>query len=186
MSEDVIIDRILSGDRQAFALLVSAYEHKAMSLAQRIVRDHDQAKDLVQDAFVKAYTNLGRFRRTSSFATWFYRIVYTTCLSALQRTQRQPMMTPIEDDIHGSSVEPTMFDEIDTTVLASIVREEIDNMPPIYAVVMELFYARDCSYEQIARITGMPLGTIKTRLNRGRNILRSTISKRLPDLEITS
>lgn len=185
MSEELIIDRILSGDRQAFALLVSAYEHKAMSLAQRIMRDQDQARDLVQDAFVKAYTNLARFRRTSSFATWFYRIVYTTCLNALERTQRLPVMMPIDDDVRGSWVEPAMFDEIDTTALASIVREEIDDMSPIYSVVMELFYARDCSYEQIAQITGMPLGTVKTRLSRGRNILRSRISKRLPDLEIT-
>lgn len=184
MSEDIIIDQILSGDRQAFALLVSAYEHKAMSLAERIMRDHDEARDIVQDAFIKAYINLGRFRRTSSFATWFYRIVYTTCLNALQRRQRQPMMMPIDDDVHSSWVESSRLDSIDTAVLASIVREEINNMPTIYAVVMELFYARDCSYEQIAQVTGMPLGTVKTRLNRGRIILRSAISKRLPDLEI--
>ncbi len=185
MTDDAIIDQILAGDRQAFALLVSSYEAKAMSLARRLVRDEDEARDLVQDAFVKAYTNLAAFRRTSTFATWFYRIVYTTCLNALQRSRRQPVMMPIDDDVHAAWVEPSMFDGIDMTTLESVLREEMDRMPPLYAVVMELFYARDCSYEQITQITGMPLGTVKTRLNRGRSLLRSAMATRFPDLEIT-
>ncbi len=185
MTDQSIIDRILAGDRQAFGLLVASYEGKAMSLALRMVRNENEARDVVQDAFVKAYTSLAQFRRSSAFSTWFYRIVYTTCLNSLNRSRRGPELVSLDDDVHAAWIETTMFDEVDSTQLETVIREELDRMPPLYAVAMELFYARDCSYEQICQITGMPVGTVKTRLNRGRKLLRAAMAKRFPDLEIT-
>jgi RNA polymerase sigma-70 factor (ECF subfamily) len=185
VTDDEIIDRILSGDRQAFSLLVSAYEPKARALARRLMRDEDEARDLVQDAFVKAYSGLAGFRRNSSFATWFYRIVYTTCLNALQRSRRLPTIVTYDEETSTTWIEPAIFDGIDAATLEEILRDEMERMPPLYAAVMELFYAKDCSYDQIAKITGMPLGTVKTRLNRGRSLLRTAILQRCPDLEHT-
>lgn len=186
MTDAEIIDRVLSGDQQAYALLVAAYQRKALSLAQRLMLNAHEAEDLVQDSFVKAYTSLASFRRGSSFSTWFYRIVYTTCLNALQKQRRMPIAQPLDEDVAPSWIEPAAFDELDAETVEQVLREEMSLMPPLYAAVMELFYGEECSYEQIVKITGMPLGTVKTRLNRGRMYLRTALLKRCPDLEVTN
>ncbi|MCX6139865.1 MAG: sigma-70 family RNA polymerase sigma factor [Candidatus Kapabacteria bacterium] len=186
MTDGEIIDRVLSGDQQAFALLVAAYQQKALSLAERLLQNRYEAEDLVQDAFVKAYTSLASFRGGSSFATWFYRIVYTTCLNALQKQRRMPREELLDGESALTWIEPKIFDEIDNNVIERVLREEMGLMPPLYAVVMELFYGEECSYEQIVKITGMPIGTVKTRLNRGRLLLRTALLKRCPDLEVSN
>lgn len=186
MTDAEIIDRVLSGDQQAYALLVAAYQRKALSLAERLMQNSHEAEDLVQDSFVKAYTSLASFRRGSSFVTWFYRIVYTTCLNALQKQKRMPLSQSLDEDTAPSWIEPAVFDELSNEVVEQVLREEMALMPPLYAAVMELFYGEECSYEQIAKITGMPLGTVKTRLNRGRMLLRTALLKRCPDLELSN
>lgn len=186
MTDTEIINRVLSGDQQAFSLLVAAYQRKALSLAMRLMQNGNEAEDLVQDAFVKAYTSLASFRGGSSFSTWFYRIVYTTCLNALQKQRRVPIAESLDEDSTPSWIEPTIFDDVDRDMVDQVLREEMSLMPPLYAVVMDLFYGEECSYEQIVKITGMPLGTVKTRLNRGRMLLRTALLQRCPDLEVSN
>ncbi|MBC8124867.1 MAG: sigma-70 family RNA polymerase sigma factor [Candidatus Kapabacteria bacterium] len=184
MTDHEVIDRVLAGDQKAFASLVVAYQRKALSLAERLLQDRPHAEDLVQDAFVKAYSSLASFKRGSSFATWFYRIVYTTCLNALQKQRRMPLSEQIDEDTNPVWIEPSFFDELGRAEVEEILRDEMSQMSPVYAVVMELFYNNEFSYEQIVKITGMPLGTVKTRLNRGRALLRAALMKRCPDLEV--
>ena len=88
LTEAEIIRRVLGGETHVFAVLVSQYQRKALSLAERMMQDSEEARDLVQDAFVKAYRSLSSFKQDSTFSTWFYRIVYTTCLNALDKIGR--------------------------------------------------------------------------------------------------
>jgi len=184
MTDAEIINRVLSGNKQAFSLLVAAYQTKALTLARSIVHDEHLAEDLVQDSFVKAFTSLASFKGGSAFSTWFYRIVYTTGLNALQKSRRTPISVELIEDDTPHWIEPYIFDQIDDHILNEIIREEMTNMSPTYSAVMDLFYGQECSYDQIVAITGMPLGTIKTRLNRGRALLRNAIVRRCPELEI--
>jgi RNA polymerase sigma-70 factor (ECF subfamily) len=166
-----------------FAVLVSQYQRKALSLAGRMMQDSEEARDLVQDAFVKAYRSLGSFKQDSTFSTWFYRIVYTTCLNALDKRKRTPVHDVIDEETSPVWVNPRVYVDLERQQIDDVLHEELRNMPSAYSTVMELFYIDDFSYEEIVNITGLPLGTVKTRLNRGRTQLREALLKRLPDAE---
>ncbi len=183
MIESEIIRRVLDGETHVFAVLVSQYQRKALSLAERMMQDSEEARDLVQDAFVKAYRSLGSFKQDSTFSTWFYRIVYTTCLNALDRRKRTPVHDVIDEETSPVWVNPRVYVDLERQQIDDVLHEELRNMPSAYSTVMELFYIDDFSYEEIVNITGLPLGTVKTRLNRGRTQLREALLKRLPDAE---
>jgi RNA polymerase sigma factor (sigma-70 family) len=177
-----IIERAVGGDHAAFRTIVEAYQHKALSLAQRIVKDRSVAEDAVQDAFIRMYRSIASFRGDSQFSTWVYRIVYTTCLNILRAQRRAPILDPLDEEAPPSWVEPEIFDQLDRSMIEEVLQDELQKMSPTYAAVMDLFYVKECSYEEIVRVTGMPLGTVKTRLNRGRAILRDALFVRLPEL----
>lgn len=183
MTESEIIRRVLDGETHVFAVLVSQYQRKALSLAERMMQDSEEARDLVQDAFVKAYRSLGSFKQDSTFSTWFYRIVYTSCLNALDKRKRTPVHDVIDEETSPVWVNPRVFVDMERQQIDDVLHEELRNMPSAYSSIMELFYIDDFSYEEIVNITGLPLGTVKTRLNRGRTQLREALLKRLPDAE---
>jgi RNA polymerase sigma-70 factor (ECF subfamily) len=183
LTESEIIRRVLDGETHVFAVLVSQYQRKALSLAERMMQDSEEARDLVQDAFVKAYRSLGSFKQDSTFSTWFYRIVYTTCLNALDKRKRTPVHDVIDEETSPVWVNPRVYVDLERQQIDDVLHEELRNMPSAYSTVMELFYIDDFSYEEIVNITGLPLGTVKTRLNRGRTQLREALLKRLPDAE---
>lgn len=172
----------MSVQTDAFSTLVTTYKDRALSLALRLLKDRDDAEDALQEAFVKAYQGMAAFRGEAQTGTWFFRIVYNTCLNVLKKRRRQPVHDVLDEDIASVWTEPAVFDTIDRAVLEDVLREELECMPPLYAAVMDLFYVQECSYEQICRITAMPLGTVKTRLNRGRSLLRAAVLARCPDL----
>lgn len=177
-----IIERAASGDGAAVRDIVEAFQQRAMSLALRMLKDQSTAEDAVQESFIRMYRSLANFRYDSQFSTWFYRIVYTTCLNVLRAQRRMPLMDPLDEETTPSWIEPEVFDQLDRSLIESVLMEEFANMSPTYAAVMDLFYVKECSYEEIVRVTGMPLGTVKTRLNRGRAALRDALLKRIPEL----
>ena len=97
-----------------------------------------------------------------------------------------PIALQLDEEVTPSWIEPELFDELSRDTVEQVLREEMSLLPLLYAAVMELFYGEECSYEQIVKITGMPLGTVKTRLNRGRTLLRTALLKRCPDLELSN
>lgn len=186
MTESEIIDRILGGDTEAFAVLVAQHQRRALSLAERMMQNTEDARDVVQDAFVKAYKSLSRFNRDATFSTWLYRIVYTTSLNALEKRKRMPLYDMLDEETAPAWIEPTVFESMEASHIDEIISDEMKSMNPIYATILELFYVDDRSYDEIVSITGLPLGTVKTRLNRGRTLLRTALLRRCPDLEETS
>lgn len=162
-----------------FRDFVDTYRVKAFSMARRMLKNDEDARDAVQESFVRAFRNMHRFRGDASIGTWFYRIVYTTCLNILRSQHRIPLHESLNENEPSVWIEPEIFDTIDKDTIESVLREEMSAMPALYAVVIDLFYVQECSYEQIVRVTGMPLGTVKTRLNRGRLMLRDAIRLRL-------
>lgn len=182
LAEHDIIARVRRGDLDAFADLVLQYKDKAMSLAVGLLKDHHDAEDAVQESFVKAFRGLDRFNGSAQFGTWFYRIVYNTCLNVLDARNRRPGMDVIDEETLPVWIEPSLFDAFDREDVERVLRETLQAMPPLYAAVMDLFYVQECTHEQIVRITGMPVGTIKTRLHRGRAMLRDALTAKYPEI----
>ncbi|MEX2116649.1 MAG: sigma-70 family RNA polymerase sigma factor [Bacteroidota bacterium] len=177
-----IIERVISGNRRAFAQLVDRHKDKAMTLAMRMLKDREEAEEAVQDAFLRAFNALGRFEWKSSFSTWFYRIVFNVCSTSLSR-RGGDLTISLQDETENPSTDlrdsdPTPEMDLESAESARIIREEIDLLPASYSSVVTLFFLQEMSYAEIVDITGMPLGTVKARLFRARTILKKAILRR--------
>lgn len=155
-----------------------------MTLAVRMLKDRREAEEALQDAFVRAFRALPGFQLKSSFSTWFYRIVFNVCSSILSRRGDERLLSIERDDDNETGIELTSTDDtpdirLEHEELRSIVKSEIDKMDQEYSAVLTLFYIQDMSYEEIVDVTGLPIGTVKNRLFRARNVLRDAVRKHL-------
>ena len=168
---------------QEFASFVETYRDQALSLAIRLLKDVASAEDAVQDSFVKAHRGISAFRADAELSTWFYRIVYTTCLNVLRSQRRMPKFESLNEESAFVSLDVDVHDSMDRDLLLNAVGRVLENMSPLYAVVMDLFYIKDCRYEEIVKVTGLPLGTVKARLNRGRLMLKEALESEFRELK---
>jgi RNA polymerase sigma-70 factor (ECF subfamily) len=182
-NEGAIVQEILAGNKRAYGELVDRHKEKAMTLAMRMLRNRQDAEEAIQDAFVRAFNALPRFEWKSSFSTWFYRIVYNVCATHLSRRGEDLHVTidtrEDEDALSLPSGELPPDIQYESVEFEQIVLKEIEKLPLTYSAVCTLFFVHDMSYDQIVEVTGMPLGTVKVRLFRGRILLREGVVKRL-------
>ncbi len=179
MDERRLIEAVQAGDGKSFAYLVSRYERMAYTIAFRILGNREEAEEAAQDAFVRAYRALPRFRFESKFSTWLYRIVYRVSLTVA--SGRLPVEeTPIEEveDV-GSEERDSAIELLQSRQRKTIVREALARLSPNDALVMTLFYLEGCSIEEIRQITSLSLPTIKTRLCRARKRLFELLKERM-------
>lgn len=179
-----IIEDVRAGNSRAFAFLIDRHKDRALTLALRFMGDHREAEEILQDAFLKAFRNLGQFRGESQFGTWFYRILYNLCMTRLRRRMSAPQMLDINDETMLDSLpaeedDMTFEERFESRDLLRFLSLEVDALPAQYKSAVTLYYVQDMSYEEIAAVMDIPLGTVKTCLFRGRNLLRKRISMRL-------
>lgn len=173
-SDSDIIKGILRGEEHGYAILLQRYRTRVYALALRILRKPEEAEEAAQDAFIRAFRSLDRFEGRARFSTWLYRITYNTAISRATRIKRQPAAEELDEDDHASAVTPADI-HIEQEELRSLVEAVISDMRPEYAIVLTLFYLQAQGYEEIAEITGLPLGTVKNRLHRARALLRRAV-----------
>ncbi len=185
--EDVetrIIFEIQAGNPRRFGVLVDRHKNRAMTLALRIVGNRSDAEELVQDAFVRAFRSMDRFRGESKFGTWFYRILYNLCLTSLARRGESP--EPLEG-LEESSVDlpptgdPTVLEDLVTAEALDLVRLELDTLPEKFRAALTLFYVQEMSYDEIASVMRVPVGTVKTHLFRGRVLLKKNVMAKMQE-----
>jgi RNA polymerase sigma-70 factor, ECF subfamily len=177
-----IIKEVLAGDKRAYGALIDRHKDKAMTLAIRMLKNRQEAEEAVQDAFVRAFNALPRFEWKSSFSTWFYRIVYNVCATQLSRRGEDAGSTLALDDESTLAVpsdDPPPDIQYESVEFEQIVLAEIEKLPATYSAVCTLFFLHDMSYDQIVEVTGMPLGTVKVKLFRGRMLLREGVVRQM-------
>lgn len=179
-----LIKSFLADDISAFDSLVTKYKDMIFNLCFRIVNDYDDANDCAQETFIKVYNNLKSFRFQSNFSTWLYRIAINTCRNRLASTgnrMRKKMLRidspadPAGDpvDIHDCSFDPdTVFEKNEQ---ARQIHQAIDSLPEELKILVVLRDLEGNSYEEVADITGVNLGTVKSRLARARHLLREAL-----------
>ncbi|MBI3006600.1 MAG: sigma-70 family RNA polymerase sigma factor [Ignavibacteriales bacterium] len=178
-----VIQKVLAGEKRAYAQLVDRHKDKAMALAVRMLKNHQDAEEALQDAFIRAFNALPRFEWKSSFSTWFYRIVYNVCATALSKKGSAQLLSL--DGEEGNETFGLLSDielpdiEFELDEFRQIVQEEINKLPHTYASVLTLFFIQEMSYEEIVETSELPLGTVKNRLFRARTMLRDAVLKRL-------
>lgn len=190
MNEPKLIARAQRGDLDAFNDLVFRYQDMAYNVAYRVLGNEDAASDATQDAFIKAYKALHQYRG-GSFKAWLLRIVTNCCYDQLRSHQRRPS-TPIddlvEDEEHSNLLEneddESPEDWVAREELGRLIQEGLEILPPDQRAVLVLSDIEGMTYEEIAVVTSVALGTVKSRLSRARAKMRMFLLERQEQLPV--
>ncbi|HQT42789.1 MAG TPA: RNA polymerase sigma factor RpoE [Halothiobacillus sp.] len=185
-TDQQLVLRAQQGDRRAFDLLVLKYQHRVLRLVGRFVRDPDQAFDLAQEAFIKAYRALANFRGESAFYTWLYRIAVNTAKNQLVATAREGYSVSLNSGGGDESDEPlpepealrdhaTPEDMAASQELEQAIRVAIKALPEDLRTALTLREMEGLSYEEIAVVMNCPIGTVRSRIFRAREAVEERI-----------
>ncbi|MCB0080281.1 MAG: sigma-70 family RNA polymerase sigma factor [Caldilineaceae bacterium] len=186
MNESVLIQRSLAGEIEPFNELVLHYQGLAFSVAYRMLQDSETAADAVQDSFVKAFRALHTFKG-GNFKAWLLRIVTNTCYDVLRSRQRRATESlddlPVEQEYAHQLLDDAESPEqhAERMELNSAIEQGIQSLPPDQRLALILCDVHGYAYEEIAEITQMPIGTVKSRISRGRAKLRNYLYRQ-PEL----
>lgn len=181
-TDQQLVDRVFKGDKHAFDLLVLRYQHRILGLIGRFIRDPAEVEDVAQEAFIKAYRALPKFRGDSAFYTWLYRIAINTAKNYMVARGRRPPATDVD-------VEDAEFLENNTPLtdigspeanqekddLQRVINEAIEDLPEDLRTAFTLREFSGLSYEEITEIMGCPVGTVRSRIFRAREALDKKI-----------
>ena len=183
-----LISRAKKGDQTAFTRLVQTYENLVYKYAFKLCRDQEKAEEAFQDTFVNVYKRLGQFDGRSKFSSWIYTIVSNNCLMKLRRSKLAQASVSIDDhsgnendDRHGDdgSTVPvwkdTPLDDVLRGEIRSVLDESISKLPPAYRAVFLLRDVEDRSARDTAKILGLSVAAVKSRLHRARSFLRAEL-----------
>ncbi len=184
----LLVQRVQNGDKQAFNLLVQKYQFRIKNLISRFVKDPTEQEDIVQEAFIKAYRAIGRFRGDSAFYTWLYRISVNTAKNYLVASGRRPPAQDVDMDdvVHSRGadglVESNAPDKVfENDQLVDAVKRSIRDLPEELKEAIQLRELEGLSYEDIAEVMECPIGTVRSRIFRAREAIESAISDYVDD-----
>ena len=177
-----LVRRAKAGDYQAFDLLVLKYQSRLISTAFRFVKDVHIAEDLVQESFIKSFNSLASFREDSSFYTWIYRITVNTSKNFLVSKKRKNEL--LSSDISEDQTYEIEYEDTDTpedllqaSQLKKLITETIDQLGEDTKTALTLKEVDGLSYEEIAKVVNCPVGTVRSRIFRGREVVDEAISQ---------
>jgi RNA polymerase sigma-70 factor (ECF subfamily) len=183
VTEEALITQCRKGSTAAFEQLVERYEKRVYNLAYRLTGNREDASDIAQEAFLKVYTSLNDFRGESSFSTWLYRVVSNACLDELRKRSRRKVVSfdnpyPGEDDSPRQlpSDDPEPSADMERIEEKEAVQRGINELSDDHRMIIIMRDIQDMSYEDIASVLGLSIGTVKSRLNRARLSLRDHLS----------
>jgi RNA polymerase sigma-70 factor (ECF subfamily) len=181
-----LVERVKNGEKQAFDLLVLKYQHKIVKLVMRYVRDPSEALDVTQEAFIKAYRALPKFRGESAFYTWLYRIAINTAKNYLVAMSRRPMEYDLDaQDSDGFEVNPRLRNEDSPELIAQrdelqrTVESAIGALPDELRIAIVLREIDGLTYDEIAHAMDCPVGTVRSRIFRAREAIDTSIDSLL-------
>jgi len=171
------IERIKSGDADAFRLIIREYKSPAYSIAYRILRHAEEAEETVQDAFLKAYQKIHQFKGDSKFVSWFLKIVYNLSLTKTRKKRIQTVEINEDLDVNfeNHKVESDSWNMIMQDDRETYVRQAIEKLPGDDALVLTMFYMSDHSVHEICEITGWTQSSTKVKLHRARQKLHGSL-----------
>jgi RNA polymerase sigma-70 factor (ECF subfamily) len=177
-----LVERVQRGDKRAFDILTLKYQHRIVGLVSRYIKDSDEVMDVVQEAFIKAYRALPRFRGDSAFYTWLYRIAINTSKNYLVSRSRRPPDTDIDIDGEFQADSAVLRDVsspehmVATQQLEQVINESIQDLPEELKVAVMLREFEGMSYEEIAEVMECPVGTVRSRIFRAREAIEKRIA----------
>lgn len=182
MTDNELIRQVLAGETNAFSELVERYQTKVYSLALRMCGSEDDAFDLAQEAFLRAWQSLESYRADAAFPSWLYRLTSNVCIDYLRKKKRSKIISLTFEDDEGEQAQTELPDPAPTPEQALLQKEErallteaMNALPVEARQILTLRAINGLSYEQIAEVMGLPEGTVKSRLSRARDQLRKKL-----------
>lgn len=187
-SDEQLVKRSLQGDNEAFDQLVVKYQNKIYALAYRYMGSEEDAYDMTQDTFIKAYRSLRSFKGDASFGTWLYRVATNVCLDELRRRKRRIVALSLDEPLatrDGDEMEKEIADSSPTAdilyeqkELSRYIQDLLNEMKPDHKSTIILRDIMELTYEEIAQVLNCNVGTVKSRLSRARDALRKKLCDR--------
>ncbi len=184
-----MLARVLAGDEAAFATLVRRYEPKLRAYVSGIVSVEEEARDLVQESFIRAWRHLNQYDASFRFSTWLFRIAHNVAIDHLRRRKQATVSLELGEDSEGDGIRLDPADprrgplgELANRELAQALAREIADLPPSYRELVTLRHLVGLSYNEIADLKGLPLGTVKNKLFRAHSVLREALGAYLGQL----
>lgn len=178
LEDDVLVKKAIGGDENAYAKLVDKYERALYFHILKMIKDREQVEDLVQETFVKAFDNLNTYSTNYAFSTWLYRIATNHTIDYLRKKKLKTLSIDEPMRTKDGEMEMQLPDEsakTDRNIIRKqrqkIVRNAIDDLPEKYRKVIELRHMEEKSYQEIADVLDLPLGTVKAHIFRARELL---------------
>src|SRR6185503_3248706 len=185
-----LVEESLGGNPLSFQLLIERYQDRIFALARHYTKSAVEVEDIVQDTFLKTYRRLETFQRQSSFSTWLYRIAVNTALDFLKRTGRSPVTAVEDPELSASPVRAQAGSGIAVAApdaalrreeIARITQEVLDELPEIFRTVLVLREFEDLSYQEMAEVLGISIGTVESRLFRARARFKEAMIRLHPE-----
>ena len=177
-----LVGRILGGERDLFTVLMSRYEKRIINYVYRITHRYEEAHDLAQEIFVKVYLALDRYDPKYQFSTWLFRIAQNSAIDALRKKSitEVPLARPTDDEPSGKEREfadggVSPYRALKNKQLSAAIDDAVGKLPSDYRELIQLRHFAELSYEEIASMKKLPLGTVKNKLFRARNLLKEAL-----------
>jgi len=177
-----LVARILAGDREGFTELVGRYEKRIVNYVYRMTHRYEEAHDLAQEIFLKVYLALDRYDPKYQFSTWIFRIAQNSAIDALRKKSlpEVSLTTKPEDESKGKEREfpdvgVSPYRDLRNKQLSGAIDQAVEKLPVDYRELIQLRHFAELSYEEIAELKKMPLGTVKNKLFRARNLLKEEL-----------
>ncbi len=173
-----LVERAIEGDEKSFEEIVRRYQHPIVSYIYRMTGDYETSLDIAQEVFIKVYSNLSSYRSNYRFSTWIYKIAHNATIDYLRRDHKSQEVQSETNFLRLESQNPTPQKESEVKELLEEIRSVIGCLPTNYRELILLRHSQDLSYEEIAEITGLPIGTVKNRLFRARAEIKKLLARR--------
>ncbi|WP_243300496.1 RNA polymerase sigma factor SigW [Bacillus litorisediminis] len=176
------IKQVLKGDQNAYGEIVEIYKDKVFQLCYRILGNRHEAEDIAQEAFIRAYVNIQKFNPSRKFSTWLYRIATNLCIDRIRKKKPDYYLDAEVPGTDGLTMYSQVAidtkmpeEEMESLELQELIQNEILKLPEKYRSVIVLKYIEELPLQEISEILEIPLGTVKTRIHRGREALRKQL-----------
>jgi len=173
LSDEEIVEKVRSVDQDLFAKIIDRYQDKLLRYSNNLVYNEDHASHIVQDSFIKAFVNLNSFDTKKKFSSWIYRIVHNEAMNMIKKSKKE---VPILDDFDFSSEEDVLKDFEQKEIIIKVTKC-LNEIPLLYSEPLSLYYLDEKSYEDISDILRIPMGTVATRINRAKVLIKNICQK---------
>ena len=175
-----LIAKVLDGDTNAFSVLVNRYKDLVFSLSLKMLKNREEAEEISQDAFIKVYKSLHKFKGDSKFSTWIYKVVYNSCLDRLKQYKKNYALVPI-DEFNENQVKTldNAFDALVSQDRKNAIQACLNKLPSEDSFLLTLYYFEEQSLEEISKIVGLTGNNVKVKLFRSRKKLATILKQQL-------